>query len=164
MHFSFLQRASVALFALQATGLWAAGTGPADAPPHEKRIIDDFEDMGTWRGGGPKAEPGTWFAADMFLGGSDKEKCHGDVVGELRFTTDPRATPPWSFAFGRVKASLVTGTPDGIEFEADPKGREVSFSFVLRDAKRRDFTTKPVTIDGTGWRSVRLDLAVAGHQ
>lgn len=153
-----LGRAGIALCAVSTVFSQAAIASDIDTPPHEKRIIADFEDMGTWRGGGPKAAPGTWFAADMFLGGSTAEKRNGNAVGELRFTTDPNAAPPWTFSFSRVKVSLLTATPDGIEFDANPKGRVVAFSFVLRDAKRRDFTTTAVAVDGNGWRSVRLDL------
>jgi len=125
----------------------------------QRRIIDDFEDAGTWRTHSGHQKPGTWFAADMFLGSSKKEHRNGNYVGELCFTTDPQATPPYRFGFTRVKAAQLTAMPDGIEFDANPNGHEISLSFVLRDSAGKDFTTSSIPLNGTSWQPYRLDLS-----
>lgn len=125
----------------------------------QRRIIDDFEDVGTWRQREGKGQrPDAWFAAQVFFGGSNLETRNGSRVGELRYVPDPSAAPPYRFGFERVKATLLTSTPDGIEFDANPKGRAVAFRFVLRDARRKTYATDQVKVSGDGWRSCRLEL------
>ncbi|AHF91198.1 hypothetical protein OPIT5_14235 [Opitutaceae bacterium TAV5] len=140
-----------------------AGSVHAAAPADsQRRIIDDFEDVGTWRQHeGHGQRPGSWFASDVFFGSSKKEKRHGHYVGEVRFAIDPEAMPPARFGFERVKATLLTATPDGIEFDANPAGHNASLRFTLRDARRKSFVTAPVKLSGSTWKSYRLDLGPA---
>ncbi|EIP97966.1 hypothetical protein OpiT1DRAFT_02416 [Opitutaceae bacterium TAV1] len=147
---------------LLASALVVASVHAAAPADSQRRIIDDFEDAGTWRQREARGQkPGAWFASDVFLGGSQKEKRHGDYVGEFRFATDPNAMPPARFGFERVKATLLTVTPDGIEFDANPAGHNAALRFTLRDARRKSFVTPPVQLSGPGWKSYRLDLGPA---
>ncbi|MDR1283218.1 MAG: hypothetical protein LBK99_20715, partial [Opitutaceae bacterium] len=150
------------LLAILASALAAATVHAAAPSGSQRRIIDDFEDVGTWRQRESRGQrPGAWFASDVFFGGSRKEKRHGDYVGEFRFAIDPNAMPPARFGFERVKATLLTVTPDGIEFDANPAGHNAALRFTLRDARRKPFITAPVQLSGSAWKSYRLDLGPA---
>ncbi|MDR1280157.1 MAG: hypothetical protein LBK99_04980 [Opitutaceae bacterium] len=140
--------------------LAAPAPGAVTENSGQKRIIDDFEDVSTWRQReGRGQDPATWFSAGSSFGGSTRERCHGSYVGELFFSIEKGAPSPYRFSFERVRISqLPVARPDGIEFMANSQGLPVRFSFVLLDAGRRQFSTRPVPVSGDTWRLYRLEL------
>ncbi|XHR30491.1 MAG: glycosyl hydrolase [Chthoniobacteraceae bacterium] len=128
------------------------------APFRQKVIVADFEDAGTWRATGKhgtKIE--SWFAGGLYLGGTQKEQWHDAYVGELKFAFDPTSASPYWVSFTRYKMSLISGTLDGIEFEADSKNLPVTIGFILEDANGKKFKTTSIPLSGP-WRSYRMDL------
>ncbi len=124
----------------------------------QKRIVADFEDLGTWRcSGGGGLLPEAWFAGGSFLAGSLRAADHDRCVGEARFAFDTGSPGPFRIDFSRQKIALVSGFLDGIEFDADGKGLPVSIRFVLADAAGKRFATVPVPLSN-GWHPYRIDL------
>lgn len=129
------------------------------AAASQRVIVADFEDVGTWRASShPTQKPGVWFAGGIWMGTS-LAPAHADLrSGEIRFAFDEKAKGPLTAVFKRAKMSLVAGTLDGIEFDADSRGRPVSLRFVLQDRDKKLHTTPAVKLGGAGWKSHRLAL------
>ena len=127
--------------------------------PSQKRIVVDFEDVGTWRMAPESVgtKPQAWWAGVSYLGGSSKEKDHDNYVGELKFAFDPAQPAPYRVSYLRQKMTLVSGFLDGIEFDADSQGLPVSVRFVVGDTAGKKFTTAAVALQG-GWAPYRIEL------
>lgn len=127
--------------------------------PVQKRIVIDFEDVGTWRmdAGSTGTKPQAWWAGVSYLSGSAKEKRHDNYVGELKFAFDPAQPAPYRVSYLRQKMTLVSGFLDGIEFDADSQGLPVSVRFVIGDSAGKKFTTAAAALQG-GWASYRIDI------
>lgn len=127
--------------------------------PSQKKVVADFEDFGTWRmreSSGLKVQ--AWWPAEVCLAGSDADRRHGDLVGELTFAFDPANPGPYTVGFERSKMSQVGGFLDGIEWEANAGSHPVSLRFQIQDATNRVFTTAAIPLQGEGWHHYRLNL------
>ncbi len=132
----------------------ACGAGEALAST-QKVVVADFEDFGTWRMRDSKGMlPGAVWPMDANLSGTDKQKFHGDAVGELKFHFDPDGKGPFYAGFERYKMSLVSGFIAGIEFDANANGLPVMMRFQIVDGTGEKFTTRPVAIAGTGCSTI----------
>lgn len=143
---------SLAVALLSFSGLAAEGA-------RQRCIIADFEDVGTWRPVGQGGiNPGAFFAGGLWMGGSQAARHADDWVGELRFDfAEETSTSRW-LGFRRYKMSQITGYLDGIEFDADSRGRPVALRFVLLDATKKRHSTPLVKLGASGWRRHRLEL------
>lgn len=122
-------------------------------------IVEDFNDVGTWRAVENKGlVSGTWFAQGVFMGASELETSDRGRLGEIRFAFNPKYKGQHSVAFERYKASLSNGFLSKIGFEADSKGLPVSLRFVLADMDHNFYTTDSVPLSGEGWEAYTLDL------
>lgn len=143
---------------MMCAALAACGAGAAVAST-QKVVVADFEDFGTWRMRDSKGMlPGAVWPMDANLSGTDREKFHGDAVGELKFHFDPEGRGPFYAGFDRYKMSLVSGFIDGIEFDANANGLPVMMRFQIVDGGGEKFTTRPVALSGTGWQHYRIDF------
>lgn len=132
---------------------------PGLGAERQKKVVADFEDVGSWRMRESEGTAtGTWWPGDHSLGGSDTATHRDDHAGELRFVFDPDGSGPFKVGFDRHKMSRVSGFLDGIEFEAKANGLPVSLRFDLVDATNRTFRTGPVTLHGEEWKHYRLAL------
>lgn len=125
----------------------------------QSRVIEDFEDVGSWRARENRGSRlGEWFSVGLAFGGSQQEQRGGDYVGELRYSVNPEALPPYRYSFERVKASLLEANADGIEIDVNTQGRQFNVRFVLIDAQRKRFTTPNIVASGEGWHHYRVEL------
>lgn len=151
--------AAPTVFRLALLGLLLGGLAPAEASTEQKKVIIDFEDVGTWRTMTQTGvKPGAWWPADLGLSGSSASKYRDEYVGEIRFAFDPTKKGPYSLSFDRQKMTLVSGFLSAIEFEADARNFPVSLRFEFQDAATKVFRTKPIALSGDGWQHYRLDL------
>lgn len=145
------------LFSLVLAG-WLLTTG-ALAAGEQRVVVADFEDVGTWRmTGSAGLEPGAWFAGSVFLGGSRLAAANGGHGGELRYRFDEADEGARRLSFRREKMRRITGFMDGIEFDADARGRSATLRFMLMDSAKKRFGTAAVRIDGEGWRRHRVEI------
>ena len=132
---------------------------PALPAATQKKVVVDFEDFGTWRLKDVSGlKPGAMWPVDVDFSGVDSAKRHQDMVGEMKFSFDPQSKGPFYISYERQKMTLVSGFVDGIEFEADGRGLPVAIRFVVEDAAKEKFRTKPVALTGEGWQSYRTEL------
>ena len=130
----------------------------ASAVAEDSSVVEDFEDVGTWRARpGPGVPPEGWFSGNLFLASSDREKRHGQWVGELRYLFAGEHGP-YRLSLEREKASRTSGFLKAIVFDANGMGTDSSLSFEIEDATRAKFPTAPVPLSGNGWQTYRLDL------
>ncbi len=130
-------------------------------PLPQKRVVADFEDVGTWRAlDSVGVKPGIWFSGGIFLAGSPKEFFQGTHGGELRFAFDPKSKGPFKAEFERAKMSLVEGFLQAVEFHANSMNLPVSVGFILRDKDGKSFRVKPISLKGEGWKHYSIPLSV----
>jgi hypothetical protein len=142
-------------FVLVAMILLSAGIARAQ----HRYVLSDFEDVGTWYViGSVGTPPDAWFAGSLFFGSSQLEKRNGDYVGELRYRFADQA-PTRRITYERERAIRVSAFVREIAFDANAKGVELDLQFDLLDAANRLFRTRPVRLDGDGWKShsVKID-------
>lgn len=141
------------LAAASACGVLASGEGA------QRVVLADFEDVGTWRlTGSSGLAPGAWFAGSVFLGGSRVAAANGEHGGEIRYRFDEESGAARRLSFRREKMRRITGFIDGIEFDADARGRSAAVRFMLMDSAKKRFSTAAARIDGEGWRRHRVEV------
>lgn len=130
----------------------------AFAADDSRYIVADFEDISTWRTGAVAGVPSTaWFSGGMFLGSSGAEKCADQFVGEIRYAF-VEGSGNKEIVFERVRASETSAFIDAIEFQGNPKGIQCALSFELMDAAGKRFRTDRVAMEGSEWKTYRIDI------
>lgn len=121
-------------------------------------VVADFEDVGTWRAILNEGSKGRWFAGHQFLCSTQIEKCKGEWVGSLRYDfTEPSG--PYRLAFRRAKImDQRVAAPRGLSFFANPKDRDLRFSFELIDTKGKKASTPELRLEKNTWKEYQVSF------
>ena len=128
-----------------------------DAPG--RLIVEDFEDVSTWRARSVRGVAAdAWFAGNQYLASSQLDSRHGSYVGELKYRFADTPHGGAEIILEKERVSRFSAFLQAIEFDVNPKGHDLELSFDLEDANRRAFRTTGVSLQGDGWRMLRLDI------
>ncbi len=121
-----------------------------------KILLDDFSDISSWLGGyGAGARPGAAHPFSFSFGSIPDPRRDDGWAGAMYFDT---VAPRGEARFSKNAIFKMATVPRVILFSADPEGNAGEISFVLIDRFDRTFDTRPVRIEGNGWRDYRLEL------
>lgn len=144
--------------ALALTGLCFALPAFAQNEAPDRLIVEDFEDVATWRARPVRGvTPDAWFSGNQYLAASDLDKRHGSYVGELRFSFGGDGGSH-EITLEKERVSRIGAFIQAIEFDVNPKGRDMALSFDLEDSSGKVFRTVGVPLQGDGWITRRLEL------
>ncbi len=134
------------------------GTSVAQAEAPDRLIVEDFEDVATWRARPVRGVAiDAWFSGNQFLAASDSEKHHGSYVGELRYRFGGESGGH-EISLEKERVSRISAFIAAIEFEVNAKGKDLALSFDIEDSNKRVFRTVEIPLQGDGWKTRRLEF------
>lgn len=121
-----------------------------------KRVVCDFEDVGTWRHQGGEGVKGKWFAGHIYLSSTKKETCGGDYAGVIRYSfTEPAGPYRHRFIRAKIMEQKMQSLSE-LSFFANPKGHDGRISIELSDIKGKKVTTEAVTLEKDQWKEYSI--------